>query len=131
MALDTKALTTSFFNVLASDSTGASVRALASVIHADTLDSPPADPFVALRGGPISGARFDVRRLSFGWWVYDSEGRGYRRINDILALIEVAYDPFILTNCEVVQGDISQEIIDSALGNRLARSIAYTVLTRR
>jgi hypothetical protein len=65
------------------------------------------------------------------WWVYDSEGHGYRRINEILGLIEAAYDPFILTNCEVQLGDISQEIIDSALGNRPVRSIPFTVLTRR
>lgn len=126
MTLPVQQLSVDFYNVAANSS--ALVTLIPRLIHAEELkDATPAVPFGALRRGPITGEQQDVRRLTFTWWWYGSD---FYTINSAVALCEAAYPRDALAFCEVLQGTISAEVTDAALG-LLARSIAYTVLTRR
>ncbi len=135
MPLLSQTITAAFFAVLKSGSAGATVRAAlgdgaTSVITAEDLKKTlPAAPFVALRSGPIVGARYDRRQLFFAWWVYDDEQARWAGINAVVSLIEAAYatDAIAQSHTDIVS--IGQEIIDSAL-NRPARSLQYIVATR-
>jgi hypothetical protein len=139
MPLDPAAITASFFAVLKSDAAGAAVRDIlgaqaASVVMADDLKlaSLPRPPFLALRPGPITGARYQVRTCFFTWWVYDEAALRFTRINAVLPLIEAAYTAHVIPYGRTdLAGGISQEIPRDRALERPTRSITLTYTTRR
>lgn len=138
MPLDPALVKSTFFARLKSDTAGAAVRALlgagaTSVIDAEDLKLPlPAEPFVVLRAGSISGAQGDIRQCVLTWWIYDAVPKRHVRINAILAAIQAAYPLYTYPYGELRSTNISQEISeDAAVGKRPSRSIQYTYTTRR
>lgn len=137
MPLDPQALQTTFYAILKTDTAGADARAALgaggnSIIPASKLnrDALPVAPFLALRAGPIPGARHQVRNAFFAWWVYDDPINEHWRINGILPLIEAAYPKEAIAFCATELVSIDQELTDHTLG-RTVRAIRFVVRTRR
>lgn len=132
-AIDLHLLTQAVYNRIKIDAQGSSVRSAlgdgaSSVIHAEKLrTSKPSRPFVALRGGAMTGASRDVRIPVFTWWIYDDREAGYYRINNLISLIEAAYmaaridlSTVVIDRIEV--SNIGSETIDNEL-QLLVRSL--------
>lgn len=142
--LDPKTLLDSFYALLATNSGAAAVAVraalgagAASVISADdlTVESLPARPFVALRGGPIAGLpAWDAQRMTAIWWLYDDWGSyKFTRVDALIGLIDAAIPadtPDIITYTEIRRIAATAPIRDAALGNRPARSLAYRISWR-
>lgn len=138
MALNPTIVKSAFFDILKSDTAGAAVRLLLgaganSVIHAEDMRQPlPAEPFIVLRAGAITGAQFDVRQVVLTWWIYDSVLKRFVNIDAILPAIEDTYTHNSIAFGRLTISGISQEIPeDAAVGKRPSRSIQYTYTTRR
>lgn len=142
MPLDLQAIAEQLYGQVATAAAGAAVRALlgvdgtagaaASVIPSHRLDAArlPSLPFVVWREGAVGGDSYQQRTASGVWWVYDTPGRGYARINAIITTIEAAYAPLSIPFGRVVVGPIGQATDDRSLGGLLARPIQIR-FTRR
>lgn len=133
----------SFYAVLKTGSGAASVAVRAalgagatSVISADDLsvESLPARPYIALRGGPILGSPdYDMQRMTATWWVYDDPIRKFSRIDALIALVAAAYpadDPTVIPFVDIRRLAVSQQAHDQKLGNRPVRSLPYQLSWR-
>jgi hypothetical protein len=138
VAVDLQLVTSQIWARLASDldAPAAAVRAAlgagaTSIIHADQLvqEPRPARPFLAFRGGSLTGESFDMRPFFCRWFVYDDPGQGHWRINGLVPLIEAAYPRFCVPYGRIVVSLVTDERPDDTL-NLLFRSIQL-IYTRR
>ncbi len=138
MAVDIQTVTSQIWARLASDldARAAAVRAAlgagaASIIHAEQLvqEPRPARPFLAFRGGSLTGESLQMRPFSCRWFLYDDPGQGYWRINGLAPLIEVAYTPLCIPHGRIVVALVTDERPDTTL-NLLMRSVQL-IYTRR
>ena len=150
MAVDVQGFTSLVFERLkssaATDAAGVAIGPLVraalgagadSVIHAEELKkyAPPQNapapprPLIAFRAGVVAGLSYDMRPLTFTWWVYDAPGGGYWRINGLLPLIERAYPRDSIAFAHVAVTNIGQETTDPVLGWNV-RPLQLTLTTR-
>lgn len=135
MTITAATLLSAFYDVLASGSAGASVRAAlggsSSVISADDLavGALPSAPFVALRGGPVAGVyRRDANQMTATWWLYDDWG-GYKfaRVDALIDLVSNAYAENALTYANVRRISVGAPVRDASLGQRPTRSVVFQI----
>jgi len=138
MPIDIANITEQVYTRLVSHAAGAQVRAAlrGGVVAADTLEAQtlPACPFIAFREGPITGKPTDLEDLVFRLYVYDDKAKGYRRINQIAALIRAAYptgDDAAFTHYSVASITLGDARPDAALGQRPCRAITLQLRTRQ
>jgi len=130
MALDLATINAAMYAVVKSSATICAATGpgtSAGVIPAHELSRPlPARPFLAWRGGVVSGQSHEMRGVNGSWWVYDDPGQGYYRIDALIALIEEAYPPDAIADGRTTVQNISGQQVDAALGGLHARSIGIT-----
>lgn len=127
------------YSLLKSNSAGASVRAALgdganSIIPRQSLTLPtlPAAPFLVGFGGAVLGDRRQMRDVFYTWLVYDDPVHLWRRINNVVSLIEAAYtdNPRLIEGYVIHLASIGAETMDDGL-NRPYRSILLQARTRR
>lgn len=136
MSLPPATIAARFYAVLKTDSGGLAVRAAlgdgaTSVIQADDLNkaSLPATPFIVLKWGTGGGSRAGLQRFLPTWWVYDTMGLRWQRIEPLIELIKAAYPQLALASCEIDFLSDSGRITDAALNLR-AKSQPFVLVTR-
>jgi hypothetical protein len=136
--IDIQAIQKAGFDQLFSHAAGATLRAALgaganSIVHADTLtlNTLPARPLVAFRGGAVAGESMQMRVPTWRWWIYDDLEHLYWRINGVLPLIEAAYPQFLSAVFgRVFVTDIGPERPDPGLGNMPCRWVQFAFSTR-
>lgn len=145
MALALSTITDDFYSRAATDSAGATLRALlgatSSIIPADKLVRYAAGPasamptlaLLAWRAGTVVGVGQGVTRFYFNWYAYDSQAREYFQINKIIAALLDLYPNWprtIFPGFEITGFTVTQERPDSAVFNLPVRAISFQLTTR-